>query len=342
MLFLRIHLYISIFAILVCAFVLILVSIPTSVNAALLYFDPSEASLYRGDTVTLNLRIDTDEGECINTVDAVVKYGDGIRAVDVSRGDSILNIWVENPLIDEVNKTVTFAGGIPGGYCGRALGDPSLTNVIAAIVFNSPGFSVGGTSVPIVAVDIAPESQVLLHDGLGTVANLNTQGTKITLLATPGQTGTDAWNETVSEDLVPPSDFSVGISQDETAFSNQYFIVFNTQDKQSGIDHYEVIEEPLEDFYTFTWGRADAPWLTVESPYVLKDQTLNSTIRVKAIDKAGNERITVLVPDSAIRSISFNRMITYALSGVIGIILLMGIVYILIKRKSKLEATYEQ
>jgi len=322
-----------------CAFLLLL--LPHTTNAALLYFDPSEASLYRGDTVTLNLRIDTDEGECINTIDAVVKYGEGIRAVDVSRGDSILNIWVEDPVINEENKTVTFAGGLPGGYCGRALGDPSLTNVVAAIVFSSPGFSVGGTSVPTVAVEVAPESQVLLHDGLGTVANLNTQGTKITLLATPGETNNDTWRDAVSNDVVPPADFSVAISQDETAFSNQYFIVFNTQDKQSGIDHYEVMEEPLEDFYSFTWGRADAPWVTVESPYVLKDQTLNSTIRVKAIDKAGNERITVLVPDSAIRTISFNRMMTYGLGGVAGVILLMGIIYILIKRKSKLEATYE-
>ena len=62
---------------------LFLFSLPARVQAALLYFDPGEAALFRGDTVTLNLRIDTDEGECINTVDAVIKYDAGIRAVGV-------------------------------------------------------------------------------------------------------------------------------------------------------------------------------------------------------------------------------------------------------------------
>jgi membrane protein YdbS with pleckstrin-like domain len=36
-------------------------------------------------------------------------------------------------------------------------------------------------------------------------------------------------------------------------------------------------------------------------PYVLKDQTLKSIIRVKAVDKAGNERIVSLQPQSAIK-----------------------------------------
>ena len=300
-----------------------------------------EAPLFRGDTITLNLRIDTDEGECINTIDAVVKYGEGIRAVDVSRGDSILNIWVEDPRINETDRTITFAGGIPGGYCGRALGDPSLTNVVAAIVFRSPGFSVGGTDVPTVAIAIAPESRVLLHDGLGTEAVLNTQGAKITLLATPGQSGSDAWRDEVGDDATPPSDFAVTLTHDEAAFSKQYFIVFNTQDKQSGLDHFEVMEESLEDFYSFTWGRADAPWVTAESPYVLKDQTLNSTIRVKAIDKAGNETIAVLVPDTAIRTLSVNRMMTYLLIGGVTLIIIFGVTYILIRRKKRLEAGYD-
>jgi len=34
----------------------------------------------------------------------------------------------------------------------------------------------------------------------------------------------------------------------------------------------------------------------VESPYLLKDQKLKSFIYVKAVDKAGNERIATLAP----------------------------------------------
>ena len=102
------------------------------------------------------------------------------------------------------------------------------------------------------------------------------------------------------------------------------------------------MEEPLEDFYTFQWGRADAPWVEAESPYVLKDQSLNSTIRVKAIDKAGNETIAVLVPDPALRSLSSDRMATLAL---ISIFIVVGVVvvgYILMLRKKRIDKMYDE
>src|SRR5262245_36451400 len=113
----------------------IAVLLPQEAHAALLYFDPPESSIFRGDTEPLRLRIDTDEGECINTVDVVIYYSPSIRAVDVSRGESILSVWVEEPHIDEEAHTITLAGGIPGGYCGRIAGDPKLTNVVADFAF---------------------------------------------------------------------------------------------------------------------------------------------------------------------------------------------------------------
>jgi hypothetical protein len=322
-------------------FVFVFLALPLSSHAALLYFEPSEVSVYRGDTVTLALRLDTDEGECINTVDAVISYGEGVRAVDVSRGDSILNLWVEDPKINETDRTITFAGGITGGYCGRAAGDPSLTNVIAHIVFQSPGFTVGGGGDNRTAlVEVTDQSSILLNDGFGTPSDLRRESTNITLLSTPGSERTDTWREEVATDTIPPSDFAITLSQDTTAFSGQHFISWNTQDKQSGIDHYEVMEEPLEDFYAFRWGRADAPWIETESPYVLQDQTLNSTIRVKAIDKAGNETIAVLVPDDALRTVSKERAITLGVTGVIFILLIGVVVYVLMERKRRLLASY--
>jgi hypothetical protein len=101
------------------------------------------------------------------------------------------------------------------------------------------------------------------------------------------------------------------------------------------------MEEPLEDFYAFRWGRADAPWIITESPYVLVDQTLNSTIRVKAIDKAGNETIAVLVPDTAIRTLSIDRIITMSLIGGVALISVLLIAFVLIQRKKRIEKEYE-
>lgn len=311
-------------------------------HAASLYFDPPEASIYRGDSVTLGLRLDTDEEECINTVDAIVHYDPAVRAIDVSRGDSILNIWVEEPKIDEVNHTITFAGGIPGGYCGRIAGDPSLTNVIAEIVFRSPGFAVGAVKSPVAQVWVDESSQVLLHDGFGTRANLRASGASLTLLDTPGTAIDDSWNTRVREDTTVPSDFAITLAKEESAFDGKYFITFNSQDKQSGIDHYEVMEEPIEDLYAFSWGRADAPWVRSESPYVLVDQTLNSTIRVKAIDKAGNSTISVFVPDEAFRSLSQDRLFTIMIIGGIAALMLIAIAFIVWRRKRALIAEYDE
>lgn len=40
------------------------------------------------------------------------------------------------------------------------------------------------------------------------------------------------------------------------------------------------------------------PYIAGNSPYLLKDQKIKSVIRVKAIDKAGNERLAELAPIS--------------------------------------------
>ncbi len=307
-------------------------------SAALLYFDPGQVEISRGDSVTIGLRIDTDEDECINTVDAVVHYDPSVRLVDISRGSSILNLWVENPVIDEENHTVKFAGGIPGGYCGRIPGDPSLTNVVLDLIFKSPGLSVGGGDNESARIWIDENAQVLLHDGYGTNAPVRLQDSKIILKKNAGTSVTDEWRQDVLDDNDLPSDFAITLSQFETAFSGKYFITFNAIDKQSGIDHYEVMEEPITEFSTFTWGRADAPWITHESPYVLEDQSLNSTIRVKAIDKAGNERIVTLIPDPALQSMSRDMQITIAVFGGVILLLLVLVGYAVTKRrKAKIQ-----
>ena len=62
-----------------------------------------------------------------------------------------------------------------------------------------------------------------------------------------------------------------------------HFLIFSTTDKQTGIDCYEIKE-----------GEKD--WKKEKSPYLLEDQTLRSIIKVRAVDKAGNERIIWIKP----------------------------------------------
>ncbi len=269
------------------------------VMAATLYMDPPTATLNRGDAVTIALRVDTNEaeGECINAIDGVVTYDASIVPVDVSIGRSIFPVWVENPKIDKEHRTITFAGGIPNGYCRRIEGDPRLTNVVAEIVFRSPGLQIGGgESAGMAAVNFAPETTAYLNDGFGTAATMTTLGTTLTLNSFVGSDIIDGWRDTVAEDTITPEPFDISLEQDNYAFDNKYFIVFNTTDKQTGISHYEVLEESTEEANWFSFGAATAPWAEVRSPYVLKDQTLRSIIRVRAIDKAGNEYVATLAP----------------------------------------------
>lgn len=307
---------------------------PSFSTAATLYIDPGIATLYRGDALTAAIRImpEQDSGECINAADIVITYPETIVPVDVSIGRSIFSVWVEPPLIDKENRRITMAGGIPNGYCGRVQGDPGLTNVIAEVIFRSPGLQIGmgSASTTEASISFTEETNVYLNDGAGTKAPLRTLSSTLTLERTPGQMLVDDWRTEVQADLVPPEEFSISIERDPVAFAGRYFIVFSTTDKQTGISHYEVMEEPLADVAQFTWGRADAPWLRATSPYELKDQSLNSTIRVRAIDKAGNEYIATLVPDESLRSISPASYYFYGVIVALVIVLLSLLVVIIV------------
>lgn len=303
----------------------LLFSLPA--HAATLYLDPATATLNRGDSVTLNVRLDTDEAthECINAIDGVITYDDSVTPVDVSVGQSIFPVWVEQPIIHKDTHTITFAGGIPNGYCGRVEGDPRLTNTIVQLIFRAPGLQVGGGEARNQAtIDFDSNTTAYLNDGQGTVANMRTIGTTIKLNDGVGSTISDEWRAEVQTDVTPPEKFSIDLEHDTKTFGGRYFIVFNTTDKQTGIDTYEVIEEPLSRLNLFDFGSTNAPWLEVRSPYVLKDQSLNSTIRVRATDKAGNQYIATLIPDESVRASSWVQWlpVLYLMSGA-GVILFL-------------------
>ncbi|MEY2664978.1 MAG: hypothetical protein RLZZ480_83 [Candidatus Parcubacteria bacterium] len=324
--------------------VLLLCSQAVQVQAASLYMDPAFSSLGRGDGMTISVRLDTDEAadECVNAVDAVIKYSENIYLADVSTGDSIFSMWVEQPKIDAANHTITFAGGIPNGYCGRIQGDPRLTNTIAKLVFRSPGNVIGqGTAATNTAkIEFAPETTAYLNDGLGTKAELALFGASIDLSKNPSTELKDPWRDAVVTDEIAPEPFSIELFKDDYAFNAKYFISFNTSDKQTGIDQYQVMEEPISKFWSFDWGRADAPWIVARSPYELEDQSLNSIIRVKAIDKAGNEHIATLVPDEAMRTVPTSMIVLVAVFAFAGLVLLTLVavgVRALVRRRATLK-----
>ncbi|MEK7638659.1 MAG: hypothetical protein AAB388_00715 [Patescibacteria group bacterium] len=322
------------------------VAVPFSATAASLYIDPGHSEINRGDAITLAVRLDVDEAaqECVNAIDAVITYTENVVPIDISIGDSIFNVWVENPIINKDKRTITFAGGIPNGYCGRISGDPRLTNNLINIIFRSPGFAIGGENDAVAHIDFDPATSAYLNDGQGTVVAPTVYGATIALTKKAGAVLEDPWREAVQADVRPPEEFSIALEKDTLAFGGKHYIVFNTTDKQTGVDQYQVIEQPLAEFGTFIWGRADAPWITARSPYVLKDQSLNSIIRVRALDKAGNEYIATLVPDSSMRGIATVQILNGVLALLVVMLLVVGgiVVTHVIRRRKRLATPEEE
>ena len=100
------------------------------------------------------------------------------------------------------------------------------------------------------------------------------------------------------------------------------------------------MEEPSEFRNRFIWGAATAPWVKATSPYVLKDQSLNITIRVRAIDKAGNEYVAVLVPGEEQRTLPQELMIVAVVFGV-GLLIVVIVIttVVILGRRRKQENT---
>jgi len=98
-------------------------------------------------------------------------------------------------------------------------------------------------------------------------------------------------------------------------FEGKYFLVFATQDKKSGIAHYEVQENRRQKIES-------RKWIETESPYILKDQELRSYIFVKAVDKAGNERIAVVEPRYPIKWYEM-----YEIWGIIIVMIFIGYIF---------------
>ena len=263
--------------------IFIFLFLPLVVKGAILYFEPSKGEYHLGDTFIVDLRIDT-EGECINTVKAIVGFPKEIlEAKDFSTGNSILTLWLQTPKIDQKEGLISFAGGIPGGFCGPLPGEPEKPNLLGRIIFKVRETDTKLEHETEAKLEFLEGCQVLLNDGFGTPAKLTLKEAVFTILPEKLEIPKEEWQEELVKDDIPPEPFEIKISQDPNVFNGKYFIVFSTTDKQTGIDHYEVKE-----------GKKN--WKKAESPYLLEDQSLKSIIKVKAVDKAGNERIVEYLP----------------------------------------------
>ena len=260
---------------LVSCFVSVLCLLPWAVGAAVLYLEPAQGEYQLGDTFSVQVIIDTEK-DCINTVKGEIDFSkDILETVNFTTGNSILTIWLEKPKINQNLGKISFVGGIPSGYCGPLPGEPGELDLLLKIFFKTKKEGMAN-------LRLSEESQVLLNDGFGTPAKLTLKAASYEVEPRKDR-AKDEWQKELEKDDIPPESFEIEINQTPEIFEGKYFIIFSTTDKQTGIDYYEVKE-----------GKKD--WKRVESPYLLEDQSLQSIIKVKAIDKAGNERMAEYLP----------------------------------------------
>lgn len=119
----------------------------------------------------------------------------------------------------------------------------------------------------------------------------------------PGENWSEKASYRAMIDTISPENFTPQIAEIE---GNKY-LVFSALDKTSGVDRYEIIESPQNAkfpyFPLYKRGikgdfKAEQAqnWKASQSPYLLADQSLQSAIKVKTVDKAGNERIAEIIP----------------------------------------------
>lgn len=234
-----------------------------------------------GQQFQVDLTLDT-EGADINAVQGKITFPANLLELkEVRDGDSIINFWIQKPS-RESESEVSFSGVIPGGFSGvlSPYYKGEKSGKIFSLIFT--GKSAGESLI------LIKDAKILLNDGLGTEAKTSVQNSFVAI-----RDYISGDSRIMPKDTDPPELFTPEIASDPDIFDGKRFLVFSVQDKGSGVDYYAVHE---------TTQRKDAAqidsgeWTPVESPYLLKDQSLKSYIYIKAVDKAGNARIVYLPP----------------------------------------------
>lgn len=238
---------------------------PLSTNAASIYLETSNNTLTVGDTAVVTVKINA-EGAVINTVEgslSIKSPANNITVQEFSLANSSFGLWPRTPSLSVDGKVISFVGGVPGG------------------------FSIEGATIFKVIVEAKKEGDVTLsptdflayaNDGKG--SKIFPKMNDIVIKVLPKKAGAvirDDWKTVLSTDTTPPQDYIIVLGQDKTLYGGKIFAFFSALDNESGIDHYEVIED-------------GAPAVRSGSTYVLKNQSESVKLDVVAFDKSGNKK----------------------------------------------------
>ena len=225
-----------------------------------LQLESPKKSLGIGEQFYVDLVLNT-EGQAVNTIKGSVSfYGEAASFVRLESNRSILNLWLEEPTLN--NNTISFTGVIPNGYEGTI--DPfnpskKISGQIMRMVFEAKKVGrIDFSTVPF---------YLNLNDGLGTEIN-----TPSAFLSLSVDNFTYNYKYDGSDESLP--EIEAYVTRDQNIFNNKYILIFNATDKGSGIKSVTLKEG---------WRG----WKEVKSPYLLRDQSRHSDIIIQATSNSG-------------------------------------------------------
>lgn len=281
--------------ILSCIFFLL----PSVMSAAEFRLVPSIESVHAGDEFSVEVSVDTDT-ETINALEGSVVFNKSLQLQDIRLVGSVVPLWISGPVETEPGR-VSFAGVLPGGYQGSGVG---LQGNVFTLIFKA--LQTGDASI-----SFGDESTAYKHDGSGTSVAPTRTPLVFTILPASGSV-----QKALSvEDVFAPETFVPVVVQGGDFGVAGPVLIFTTQDKNSGLSHYELASAWLP-YLPQSW----LVWSRAASPYMLSGTERSQFIYLRAIDKAGN---TVTVSVDPVD----NPLLLWGVQGIL-IVLILGVLFL--------------
>lgn len=257
-----------------------------SAYAAELRVTPPFNAVYQGDTFILDVQLSSID-DPVNAFEAGVTLSPNLSVVDIRTARSVVPLWVEEPSVTE--SGITFSGVIPGGFEG--IFGTAWVGMRPGTLFR---VVVRADNVGSASVSFTPGAVAYRNDGEGSVVPLTVLGTSFVVNPETGATKLvpPPFDET------PPEAFELEVVDGSSFRERRFFLVFNTQDKQTSVVRYEFARS------TAPRSEDELSWKEVRSPFALSSTDLTSVLYIRAIDEAGNTTVAVHQPEGDASSTS--------------------------------------
>lgn len=267
-------------------------------------------------TISYDVMLDT-ELENINALSGELYFDRDLLdfyAIDTANG--ILSNWMVPPSVSEeislgAKNKINFEGMVTGGFIGTV--SPYSKISAPGKIFNISFVprQDGETVVSFKNIDLR------LNDGLATRINVKNEDLIINI---PKITNLEKIkNKTLEGRDIGSETLVARLDKDSSVENGKWFVYFNEDVSRHSVLYYEIAES--SDYNPY-----DVPsflWHKEKSPYVLKYQSLNNFIHIKAVYGNGNYSYFTLSPVESKRTNDIKVVIIIILMALLSVIVLL-------------------